>query len=434
MEELLVCSQSAYQSEMHATGGAWHHDGGVVNQYGSFSEELLMIAGEELSYEELRAERYSQQKQHEMEEKMRRLKDEEERLGQELEEKKRLLKLRASQKVLNSGEPAAAASFQVYNESAPARPAGSSEASSDELQDDVFLHPEDRGVSVKVRFPPQTGGPGVPSGLCQTSDRIQSGLGDTNTESDPLNQTCAGEQGGTTEDLQTQPGCQKTVSKSGKVLSPIEEASSEAGSLTSLGGLATESSSPLNQQQLDQSREEMDHTASPPVDPCSPDVRRRLLERCDITSCPDLFSEPRPLPDVAENSVLDLGGSTFSIHSRCLDRSSFSIFRGETESEHVLLKVDSCSVPWDFYQFHRLKKSSAAADKLPHVSCFLFLDGCVTVYTSPPDHMLTELTGCNSEASVCRRVLALLHLVLQLHSCGLLHAALQPSTLTSCHR
>lgn len=38
----------------------------MVNQYGSFSEELLLIAGEELSYEELRAERYSQQKQHEM--------------------------------------------------------------------------------------------------------------------------------------------------------------------------------------------------------------------------------------------------------------------------------------------------------------------------------------------------------------------------------
>lgn len=33
----------------------------------------------------------------------------------------------------------------------------SSEASSDEQQDDVFLRPEDRGVSAKVQFPPQTG-------------------------------------------------------------------------------------------------------------------------------------------------------------------------------------------------------------------------------------------------------------------------------------
>ncbi|MEQ2210572.1 hypothetical protein XENOCAPTIV_015761, partial [Xenoophorus captivus] len=97
--------------------------------------------------------------------------------------------------------------------------------------------------------------------------------------------------------------------------------------------------------------------------------------------------------------------------------------------------VDSCSIPWDFHLFNRLKKDSASADRIPQVSCFLFVDGCITIYTPPADHLFTDLADSNpDELCVGIKAISLLQLVLQLHSCSLLHAGLQPSILTSCHR
>ncbi|KAK5622765.1 hypothetical protein CRENBAI_025124 [Crenichthys baileyi] len=391
----LLCSPSAHQSKMQATIGAGLHCEGVANQWSPYCKDELMSGGEELSFEELRAERYNQNKQKEIEEKMRHLEEQKEQLSQELE-KKRLLLLKKSQEVSDSNPPPAAVPFKILDESqcGSEEPAGNSEPSSNELQDDVFLCPGEKGLCMKVQLPPRPG--------------------ESRQHTQPT-----GQPGPTSEDLRTEqdsdPGavCQKTVSKPKKNLSPIQETSMEAGSLTSLGELSA-------------------------VDPCDPEVHRQLLKLCDITSSQDLHSEQRPLPAVEEDSLLDLGGDIFFIHTRYLDRGSFSLFKGfkaTAENECFYMKVDSCSVPWDFHLFNRLKKDSPSADRIPLISCFLFVDGCITIYTPPANHLFTDLADSSpDELCVGIKAISLLQLVLQLHSCSLLHAGLQPSILASCHR
>ncbi|XP_041831442.1 mitotic checkpoint serine/threonine-protein kinase BUB1 beta isoform X2 [Melanotaenia boesemani] len=445
MEECSSVNHSEIDKEMEA---CTHKDDGG-NQQSAYCKNLLMSGGEEMSFEELRAESYNQGKQREMEEKLRRLKQEKEQLSQELEAKRLLLLGRSQQlshhrgttldtdssQVKVPGPPTAAASFHIYvdSQSAAAKPAGNSEASPFELPDDVFMHPDERGLSVKIQFPPRPG------------SVVQVGTQNTNPDSAAQNRTFNGQPGEASKDLQAQLDphpqtlSQSSVTKTRDQLSPIEETNVEAGSLSSLGEVSAENHSSMEQHQQDQDQiqdqDEMDQSASS-LDCCDPHVRRRLLQLCDVTSSSDLHSEPRPLPAVEERSFLRLGGHVFHILSRVVDGSSFSIFKGSTDddSKDVLIKVDSCTVPWDFHQFTHLKKNSPAAEGLPLISCFLYEDGCITVYTTPPDHMFTELTqSIAGDLAVAVKALGLLQLVSQLHSCRLLHGALHPSILSRCH-
>ncbi|XP_061563001.1 mitotic checkpoint serine/threonine-protein kinase BUB1-like isoform X1 [Cololabis saira] len=263
----------------------WLQDEGGANQTSAYCIDLLMRGGEELSFEELRAERYRQLKQKENEERLRRLKEEAEQLRQELQQKKQLLQLITHQDdsppVKDAGmPPAATSSFHIYDESAAARPAGRNDAASpNQLPDDVFLQPDERGLCVQVRLP---GRPGAvpPSEPSQTADPVQPGLPNTEPECAPI-RTTDGQQGRTSEDVQVQPDppgplavSQKAASKPREKLSPIHEASVEAGSQSSAGGLSAGNCSPLDQdppsqnldqdppsQNLDQLDPESDHTA-----------------------------------------------------------------------------------------------------------------------------------------------------------------------------
>nr|XP_020480328.1 uncharacterized protein LOC109974470 [Monopterus albus] len=398
-----VCEQSANQMDSQRED--------VSNQISEYCKELLLRGAIEFSFEELRAERYQQQKKKEMTERLNHLIKVNAQMCQEVQEKERLLQLRKSEQpqVLtdtanaattttsstssssstdpsvaqvvhgastsqssDSARSPAAASLQINDESQsqPAtatRPAGKGESSPRELLDDVFLCPDERGLCLKAH--------------CSQPDH----------------------HGGTSEDLQSlvhsQPSFmpQQSVSKAPKELSPIQETSVEAASWTSLPGLSSGSCSLL---EAEQKHRDQDHAPSPasenillvaePVggamDPCDPDVRRRLLEPCDVTSSPACHSDPRPLP-----AVRAAGGVVYLLFSRVHDGGSFSVYRGTSDEGQVLIKVDSCSLPWDFHQFNRLKKNCSTPDSLPLLSCFVFLDGCITVYTAPPGHRFTRV-------------------------------------------
>ncbi|XP_035006924.2 mitotic checkpoint serine/threonine-protein kinase BUB1 beta isoform X2 [Hippoglossus stenolepis] len=403
MAELYVNTQSAQSV-------AGPEEKGGATQVSEYCKDLLTRGREELSVEELRAERYFLQRQRNVEERLKSLTEMKEQLSHELEEKRKLLLLRESQQVLHAASsqtsdscrPPAVSSFLIYDESqsTAARPAGNSE-----LLDEIFLQPDDTGLSLKIQFPR----PDCPGGT----------TGDLQTLVDPHPSSVPQEPGSYTTNK----------------LSPIQETSVEAGTWSLLEDQRQDKNQNQNQDQdqnqsQDQNQEEMEPgPAGGAVDACDPEARQQLLDICDVTSSPGFHCESRPLPPV--NSCLQLGGNLYHIYSRVVDEEMFSIYKGATNDDNVLVKVDRCRVPWDFHQFRRLKKNSSV-DSLPQISCFLFLDGCITVYTCPPDHMFTELTEC--EDSVVRKSLLLLQLVLELHSCRLLHAALRPSILVASYR
>ncbi|XP_059212089.1 uncharacterized protein bub1ba [Centropristis striata] len=373
------------QSSAHLAGGAGLQEEGGANQVSAYCKELLMRGGEEFSFEELRAERLNLRTQQQLDERLRRLAQVKEQLSQELEYKRKMLLLRRSQQAQSDS----ASSFTVYDESAAARPAGKSP---NELHDDVFLRPDERRSVLQVQHPPPD------------------------------------HQRGTAEDLRTQVVSQKPANKPREKLSPIEETSS----------LSAGDCSPLQEdmdqdQDMNQVQDQDQAAGGGPVDPCDPDLRRRLLDLSDVTSSPDFHSESRPLPAVEERASVQLGGVSFLVYCRVLQRGSVSVYRGVSVSSErsVVLSVDGGRVPWDFHQFLRLKRSSPDPDRLPQVSCFLFQDGCITLYTSPPRHAFTEVC-VSSEASAACKAVSLLQLVSQLQSCRLLHLDLHPQVLTCC--
>ncbi|XP_058497900.1 mitotic checkpoint serine/threonine-protein kinase BUB1 beta [Solea solea] len=372
-----MASSQWTQREVDQSGGVELQWEGGARQISEYCKELLTRRGEELSLDELRAERYFNKRQKDMEERLKRLKEVKHELNQQLQEKRRLLELHVSQhQVLHDTTPASDASFHSYeSQSADAQPAGNSE-----LHDAVFLPPEEKPQRVQIQvLRPEPGGP-----------------------EDVLSHTLAPPHKSDSQSL-------------------IGETSGDSGG-----------SSPVS----DQEGAEPVSSAGPvggAVDPCDAQVRQRLMDLCDVTSCPGLLCLSQPLPDMG--SSLQLGGDLYHIHSRVMDGGSFCVYSGALAEDDVMLKVDSCLVPWDFHQFSRLKKSlsmSMSTAALPQVSCFLFLNGCVTIYTSPPDQLFTELTDCDS--APCSKAFLLLQLVSQLHSCGVVHADLRPNVLACSYR
>ncbi|KAM7396047.1 hypothetical protein PAMA_007362 [Pampus argenteus] len=421
MAEVGSCKQLANQIESTLSQAHLCREAGLqvevmFRQQSAYSKDGLMREGSEFSFEERRAEGYKQLKQQRLDERLMQLQEVKQQLSQELEEKMRLLQVLHggfAPQICALGRPLTATSFQIFDESGAA--AALSSGKSNEQLDDVFLQPDEKGLSLKIQYPH----PGDVTPSEHSQKVMQSDL-----QNKSLYKNAEDHQRGGAGDLQTQVG---PILKTRKKLSPIQETIVEAGAKT-VGHFGP----------LEEGQQDVHHAPSPgggAEDICDSGIRRRLLDLSDVTSSPDFHSEPCPLPAVEEHSFLQLGAKVYHIYSRVVDGGSFSVYKGATEDDDVVIKVDSCTVLWDFHLFQRLKQKSSADTGLPLISCFLFLDGCVTIYTTPPDHVFTELTRfIPSEVSVGHKAVGLLQLVSHMHSCRMLHAALQPHLLTCCHR
>ncbi|KAM4632850.1 mitotic checkpoint serine/threonine-protein kinase BUB1 beta-like [Polymixia lowei] len=331
---------------------------GRAKEQSMYCKDLLTNDITEFSFEELRAQRYFQSKSLESDAKLEQMSQVKQQLIQQIEERQRLLLLRKSGLVGQEGSggetvrPPAAGPLQIYHDScsdaASALPYGAPTPCPNTVSDEVFLPPGEKGLSLKIQFPRKSGA--VPSSELSHSYKsfpertdslteeaivyghhnktLCSGPDDTNDfagaakmvstpSSGPLaHRACSANTdsaGGLTEDLRalavTRPPAitPKPGATAGKKLSPIQETSAPS-SLSSLGGQSAGDLSPPEENQQDTDR--MDHHLangeSLVEDPCSLDVRSRLLDQIDVSSFPNFHLERVPIPRVEEEDVLVL--------------------------------------------------------------------------------------------------------------------------------
>ncbi|KAJ3606545.1 hypothetical protein NHX12_026066 [Muraenolepis orangiensis] len=424
-----------------------------VPQESMYCKEQLTNGVEEFCFEELRSQRYALFQRHEVKEKIRRLHDLGEKLEREVEEKQRLLLLRRSQTTamdkVDEGGPdeirnwPAAEPFHICSDSSSPTPNGAGRPRLNPKYNDVFQRPGETGPSIKIQLPCPGGAvasenshavKGTWAGrlslteavvggvqnktLCCSPDNTRDFAGSAHLVSTP----CA------SRAPSSGPGHQGSVSQeqggSANKLSPIEEASLEAFSCLSH---AVHSST-------DDSHNPETDKGPLPKDPCSADTRKRLLDQAKVSSFPGFHTVGTPLPDMDQDTRLSLGSEVVFLHTKVQEEDGFRVFSGLSQGNHVVLKVERSVLPWDFYVVSQLRKRlSPNSGRLPHVRCFLFLDGCVTLYTLPQHQRLSEWAGLSLEGGVASVVQSLLLMMRTFHSCSLLLGALRTDSLLLTH-
>ncbi|XP_031437282.1 mitotic checkpoint serine/threonine-protein kinase BUB1 beta [Clupea harengus] len=178
---------------------------------------------------------------------------------------------------------------------------------------------------------------------------------------------------------------------------------------------------------------ELQETAAPPeaqpTDPCSLEVRRRLLHEIGLRNLPNLHPEPGPLP----STILGLRLGDQLLHYLMKMSNLEDYYLLPPDEQCTVLKVERCPVPWDFYICSQLN-ARLPADTQGHFlnesSCFLFEDGCVTLWTVPREFTLAEITAdTDDKPLVAHLALRLVEMVRRMHTCHLVHGALRPHSL-----
>ncbi|CAL8315628.1 unnamed protein product [Merluccius merluccius] len=439
-------------------GVAGKESGADDNVRSMYCKELLTNGVEEFCFEELRAQRYALGQRQEVDEKIRRLKDLEEKLKQELEEKQRLLLLRRSQPApLNqvdeggSGGGAnaarkrpAAEPLQIFSNpvsgSASTMPDDNHTASMLSLQGRQIQPNVQRCLPASGREEAEFKDPGVEEGrlslteaavvvggvqnitLCAVPDNTRDFAGSAHLVSTPCIRrgpsSNADHQGVVSQQQGAAPRPNHPGSSTGNKLSPVLEAHTTSSSLGS--SVATDDP--------DTSKTGED----PPLrDPCSGETRKHLLDQVEVSSFPGYHTVGTPLPHVDQDTQLSLGGEVVFILSKLQEEEQFSVFSGLSQGKHMVLKVERSLLPWDFYVVSQLRRRLSPGDSasLPHARCFLFLDACVTLYAVPRHQRLSEWVGLSEEAGVASVVSSLLLMMRTFHSSSLLLGALHTDSM-----
>ncbi|XP_077096361.1 mitotic checkpoint serine/threonine-protein kinase BUB1 beta isoform X2 [Siphateles boraxobius] len=218
-----------------------------------------------------------------------------------------------------------------------------------------------------------------------------------------------------------------------KKLSPILEISQELGG-TSFANFSQDPMKRFNETEISRTvegpetvLENVSVTESAGV--CSPGVRSRLFQQADETTLHNLHRKAEPLPDTSGD--LDLDGETLLYRGMLKDFTVYSSSNGT-----VLLKLDSSSVPWDFFISSQLRarRSHDPQDGVVQISCYVFENGCMTLWRTPHGETIQDLLAEPiAGPDVSRLVLLLLELVKRFHSCHVVHGGLKPETLYAYH-
>ncbi|XP_062857466.1 mitotic checkpoint serine/threonine-protein kinase BUB1 beta isoform X2 [Trichomycterus rosablanca] len=225
-----------------------------------------------------------------------------------------------------------------------------------------------------------------------------------------------------------------------KKLSPIQEISHEWGytsiasiclqELESKGRVTTHSGSTETSQSAPEKTESVPAPRAERVNPCSLDVRKALLDNMDLSSFPNFSRNIGPLP---EPDDLYIDGETLFFPRKMGDCERYLYC---SSAGNVLVKVDTSTVPWDFYISSQMRSRLSADQQHCHVqsTCYVYENGSLTLWKVPQGQTIQELI----EEHVDRRdvpliAIRLMEMVKQMHSCRLVHGALQPETLMLCY-
>uniref|UniRef100_A0A9J7XSZ6 BUB1 mitotic checkpoint serine/threonine kinase Ba n=1 Tax=Cyprinus carpio carpio TaxID=630221 RepID=A0A9J7XSZ6_CYPCA len=213
-----------------------------------------------------------------------------------------------------------------------------------------------------------------------------------------------------------------------KKLSPILEISQEWGG-TSFATVSHNSVKHLKEPELGPAADTPEEVTES-EDVCGLNVRSRLYHQADVTSFSNFQQKTGRLPDTSGDDNLCLDGELLVYCGKMETLKDFTLYCSDTSA--VFLKVDWSGVPWDFFISSQLRSrwSGDGPDADVQISCYVFENGCVTLWRIPPGETLQDLLAEPRAADdVSLLVVLLLELVKQFHSCRVVHGGLKPDSL-----